>query len=225
VIKIDNIDISATMNQGLETLAALASANLFSGETASNGNGQINIQRNNAMAASNPPPVPSVDRTGIRTHGSSGDSAVARMPPFSPAQQVVGSAFAAANQQQRLQQALAGLNPAALSPQNMALLGALRQLPQAAPQAADTSALLAMQQQMMILNYLVQAQQAAKQNAPPASTHAQPVSVPQIGGLGAFSDANQALQLAMSGYAAPLLQNRGTLLIVGGERVRLAPPW
>jgi hypothetical protein len=199
------------MNKGLETLAALASADLFSGGTASNGNGQIDIQRNNAMAASNPP-VPLVDRTGNRIPGSSGGSAVVRLPPIAPApQQAVGSAFAPANQQQLWQQALVGLNPAALSPQNMALLGALRQ----PPQATDNSALLAMQQQMNYLNYLVQAQQTAKQNGPPASTQVQPVSVPQIGGLGAFSDANQALQLALSGHTgARLLHNRGTLLIV-----------
>ena len=102
-------------------------------------------------------------------------------------------------QQQSWQQALlAGINQNAFSnPNSLALLQALQQL----PQAQDQNQLLSMQQKMNYLQYLINAQGVVNQNN---------VSAPAAAAPGLSYDANQALQLALSGHTGNrLLPNQG----------------
>lgn len=177
------------LNQGLEALAALAAA---SAGGASNGNQQRN---NPSMNVTSNGSSVSRQQSGDQNGGD------ARLLAVAGAATQVGNA--ATNQQQSWQQTLAaGINQAALASPN--LFQGLQQ----SQQASDPSALLAVQQQMAYLNYLVNAQ-SAKQNVANA-TQASSVPPPSNNPLAGL-DANQALQLALtSRTAARLLQNQGT---------------
>ena len=174
-------------NQGLEALAALASA---SGGGANSGNGSTNNQGNTPAAAA---PQHQINDQNGNSH-QAGMNTNAFLGGINNMQ--------GTQQQQSWQQALlAGINQNAFSnPNSLALLQALQQL----PQAQDQNQLLSMQQKMNYLQYLINAQGVVNQNnvSAPAATAA---SAP-----GLSYDANQALQLALSGHTANrLLQNQG----------------
>ena len=183
------------LNQGLEALAALASASSSSSRGGSNTSNQ---QMNSVGHA----PSVAAQQHNAEQNGNAAGGNIAAPPGQQPS---------GGQQQQTWHQA-------PLTVPNLALFQGLQQLP---PAHADTSRLLSMQQQVTYLNYLMNAQ---KQKAPHPTASIQPNAAGTIAGL----DANQALQLALSGHpAAGLLQKQGVYI---NDRSREAersiePPW